>query len=294
MTAYTESDVRASLRRVWPDPAAAETAEIRALGGGSEPRTFLAVAGPLRYVLRLPLASLPPLLDLATEARAMRAAARAGLAPDVVAVDLEAGLLLTQYYAGSCSPELVRRPAVMATIVRALRALHRLDVDLPDYAVARIAASYLAELDRGGAQSRPGERDWADELARLGRDFDAAYPPTAFCHNDLAAANILGDSVAARFIDFEYAGRGTPLLDLASFAGMNGLAEDGRQRLLDEYYGKTAAPPLRDLDGTIRMLWLLAYFWARVAEQRVPRAQAPADFVTQIGAILRKSDTWRR
>lgn len=290
MTAYRAEQVRAALRRVWPDAATAEAAEMRALGGGSEPRTFLAAAGPLRYVLRLPLESLPPLLDLATEARAMRAAAAAGLAPDVVAVDLDAGLLLTQYHLGSSTPALVRRPHVIATVVRALRALHRLDVDLPVYAVARIAGRYLAELARGGAQSLPDEREWADELMTLGRDFDTAFPPTAFCHNDLAAANILTDAAAARFIDFEYAGRGTPLLDLASFAGMNGLAEAERRRLLDEYYGKTAAAPvLRDLDGAIRMLWLLAYFWARVAGERAPRARAPAELVTSIGATLRQS-----
>lgn len=289
MTAYSETEVRAALARVWPDAATVGTAEIRALGGGSEARTFLATAGRRRYVLRLPLESLPPLLDLAAEARAMRAAAEAGLAPNVVAVDLEAGLLLTEYHEGSWTPELVREPAAIAAVVRALRRLHGLDVDLPVYAVARIAASYFAELERRGARAAGQEGDWAGELTRLGRDFDAAHPPTAFCHNDLAAANILGDAVAARFIDFEYAGRGTPLLDLASLAGLNGLAKDERQRLLDEYYGKTAAPALRDLDGAIRMLWLLAYFWARVAEQRAPGAQAPAQLVAQIGAILRQS-----
>lgn len=290
MTAYTEADVRAALRRVWPGSATTETAQIRALGGGSEPRTFLAAAGSLRYVLRLPLATLPPLLDLATEARAMRAAAAAGLAPAVVAVDLDAGLLLTEYHAAETMSELVRRPLVRARILRALQALHRLDVDLPVYAVARIAASYLAELERSGACALAEERRWADELVTLGRHFDAAYPPTAFCHNDLAAANILANGAAARFIDFEYAGRGTPLLDLASFAGMNGLAENERRLLLDEYYGRTAAAPaLRDLDSAIRMLWLLAYFWARVAEQRAPRAQAPAELVTSIGATLRQS-----
>lgn len=288
MTAYAETEVRAALRRVWPDPATVEAAHIRALGGGSEPRTFLAVAGSLRYVLRLPLESLPPLLDLATEVRAMRAAAEAGLAPDVVAVDLDAELLLTTYHAGSWTPDIVRQPLVIATTVRALRSLHRLDVDLPVYAVARIAASYLSELERSGVRAVGDERDWAEELTRLGRHFDAAYPPTAFCHNDLAAANILADTAAAKFIDFEYAGRGTPLLDLASFAGMNGLAENERRRLLDEYYGPTgAAPSPRDLDGAIRMLRLLAYFWARVAEGRAPHSRTPTELVASIGASLR-------
>lgn len=290
MTALTETEVRGALRRVWPREATVETAQIRALGGGSEPRTYLATAGRLRYVLKLPLASLPPLLDLATEARAMRAAAAADLAPAVVAVDLDAALLLTEYLAGSSTPERLRQPAVRATVVRALHALHRLDVDVPVYAVAQIAASYLTELERSGARAQPRERGWADELARLGRHFDATYPPTAFCHNDLAAANIIVDTVAAKFIDFEYAGRGTPLLDLAGLAGMNGFAENERRLLLDEYYGKTAAAPApRDLESAIRMLWLLAYFWARVGELRAPSAQAPAELIASIGATLRQS-----
>ena len=288
MTMYTDAEVRAALRRVWPDAATVETAQVRALGGGSAPRSFLAVAGRQRYVLRLPLAGLPPLLDLATEARAMRAAAAAGCAPAVVAVDLEAGLLLTEWRAGGWTPELVRQPLIMERIVRVLRALHRLDVELPVYAVAGIASRYLTELDASATRAfRPQERDWADELLRLGRHFDATYPPTAFCHNDLTAANILTDPIAARLIDFEYAGRGTPLLDLASLAGMNDFKEVERRQLLVEYYGASvAAPDLRDLDNAIRMLRLLGYFWARVGEERAPSSRSPAELLTSIGTTL--------
>jgi aminoglycoside phosphotransferase (APT) family kinase protein len=290
VTVYDEAGVRAALRRVWPDSATVESARIRPLGGGATPRSFLAVARDRCHVLRLPLASPPPLLDLATEARAMRAAARAGCAPAVVAVDLAEGLLLTEYMPSACTPDLVRQPAFVATIVGVLRALHRLDVGLPVYAVGRIAASYFAELELGATRAHsPEERGWADEVVTLGRHFDATYPPTVFCHNDLAASNILVDSAAARLIDFEYAGRGAPLLDLASLAGMNHFAELERRQLLDEYYGASGAvPALRDLDNAIRMLRLLAYFWARVGEERAPASRSPAQLVTSIGATLRQ------
>jgi aminoglycoside phosphotransferase (APT) family kinase protein len=288
---YAEAEVRAALHRVWPDAATIDRVQLRALGGGSAPRSFLAVAGGQRYVLRLPLAGLPPLLDLAAEARAMRAAAAAGCAPAVIAVDLDAQLLLTEYLPGGWEPDLVRQPAIVASIVRTLLALHRLDVDLPVYAVGEIASSYLAELDRSATHAlRAAERDWADELLSVGRHFDATHPPTAFCHNDLAASNILTDVAAARLIDFEYAGRGAPLLDLASLAGMNDFTEAERRQLLVEYYGASAAAPqLRELDHAIRMLRLLAYFWARVGEERDPSSQAPAELVTSIGATLRRN-----
>jgi len=147
----------------------------------------------------------------------------------------------------------------------------------------------LAALDAGAVHLTAEERSWADELMRLGRHFDASYAATAFCHNDLAAANILIDGAAARLIDFEYAGRGTPLLDLASLAGMNDFLVVQRRQLLDEYYGKApAAPTLRDLGNAIRMLRLLAYFWARVAEQRITDTDAHAELAVSIAATLRQ------
>lgn len=284
-----DRDVRAALQRVWPEAVSAASLGILRLGGGEEPRTFLVVAGTQRRVLRLAGGSLPPLLDLAAEARALRAAAAAGLAPAVVAVDAAAGLLLTEYLEGPCTPERVREPRTRARIVAALRALHGLEVDLPVYAVGGIAARYLAELEAAGAVLGARERDWAGELLEGGRRFDAEHSPTAFCHTDLAAVNILFDGAAAKFIDFEYAGRGAPLLDLASFAGMNGFAEHERRQLLAEYYGPaSAAPGLGELDGAIRLSRLLAYFWARVAQQRAPAARAPAELAAAIGATLRQ------
>ena len=289
MTA-AEPDVRAALRRVWPDAATLEKVQIRGLGGGLMARSFLAVAGGRRHVLRLPVASSMAWLDLESEARAMRGAAAAGLAPAVIAVDVEAGLLLTDYQATLRTPGLLRQPTTVTMIVRLLRALHRLQVHLPIYSVRHFASTYLTALAKFTTLAPTAEEQkWADELTRLGRRFDMSYAPAAFCHNDLSAANILVDGAAARLIDFEYAGLGAPLLDLASLAGMNDFEEAQRRQLLDEYYGTApAAPTMRDLDNAIRMVRLLAYFWSRVAEQRLADAHAHAELKASIGATLRR------
>jgi aminoglycoside phosphotransferase (APT) family kinase protein len=290
VTDAADAGVRAALRRGWPDPRTAETAEIRALRGGLNSRSYLVVAGERRHVLRLPVASAVAWLDLAAEARAMRAAAAADLAPPVIAVDVEAGLLLTDYRAAPWTPELARRPAAVARVAHLLRALHRVSVDLPVYSVRWFATTYLAAL--AGERARPlsaEEARWAGELTTLGEKFDAEHPPAAFCHNDLAAANILGDAAAARLIDFEYAGHGAPLLDLASFAGMNGLAKSQRRQLLDEYYGTASAmPAMRDLNNAIRLVKLLAYFWGRVAEVRLADARAHTKLAANFGELLRQ------
>jgi thiamine kinase-like enzyme len=253
------------------------------------PRTFLAVAGKQRYVLRLPTASSMALLDLATEARAMSAAAAADLAPAVVAVDIEAGLLLTEYQVMPWTNEMVRAPIAISLIVRALRALHALPIELPVIAIESIAARYLAGLDEDSSSPMTeDDRQWGAELLRLARHHEGIHLPTAFCHNDLVASNILTDGAAARLIDFEYAGRGTPLLDLANLAGMNDFTEAQRGLLLAEYYGAPAAAPLvRELDNAIRMVRLLGYFWARLAARRVDGATAYLRLAAEIGATLK-------
>ncbi len=284
-----DDSVRVALRRVWPDPATVDKAQIRAISGGVSPRTFLAVAGKQRYVLRMPTASSMALLDLESEAYAMRAAAAADLAPPVVAVDVEAGLLLTEYRIMPWTNEMVHEPIAISTIVRLLRALHSLPVELPVIAIEDIATRYLGEL--GGDAPRPmttDDRRWADELLRLARHHEANHLPTAFCHNDLVASNILTDGATARLVDFEYAGRGAPLLDLANLAGMNGFTEPQRRRLLAEYYREPApVSRARDLDNAIRMVRLLAYFWARVAARRTGDADAYLRFAAEISATLK-------
>jgi aminoglycoside phosphotransferase (APT) family kinase protein len=290
MTPSDEVRVRAALRRVWPDSGDVEKVQIRALGGGFNARSYLAVGGGRRHVLRLPVAGSVAWLDVATEARAMRGAAEADLAPAVIAVDVEAGLLLTDYRMTLWTPGLVQQSTAIALIARLLRDLHRVPVDLPVYSIDHFTKQYVSELAKTAAHvSSAEERRWADELARLGRQFDLSFRPTAFCHNDLVAANILLDGAAARLIDFEYAGRGTPLLDLASLAAMNDFAEAHKRQLLDEYYGTAAAAPtLRDLDNAVRMVRLLAYFWGRVAEQRLVEAHAHSELAANIGASLRQ------
>jgi thiamine kinase-like enzyme len=285
---HDEATVRAALRRVWPDPATADTAQIRALGGGLNPRSYLVVAGSRRCVLRVPTPGVAALLDIATEVRAMRAAAAAGLAPAVVGVDTAEGILLTEYRLLPWTPEMARDAANIPRIAALLRVLHGVAVELPVFQVERIAGEYLAALDaRGGATMSRAERSWAEELLRLARHFDANCAPTAFCHNDLVAANVLDGAATLLLVDFEYAVRSAPLLDLASLAGMNDYTHAQRRDLLFAYYGDSAAVTAIDLDSAVRMVRLLAFFWARMGERHDGRNDAYARLAAHLSETLK-------
>jgi thiamine kinase-like enzyme len=267
------------LRTLLPGLSAAEisAARFRPLAGGVNRRSFLVAAGGHEHVLRLPIAGGEALLDVETEAAAMRAAASAGVAPQVVAVDAANGLLLTEYRANAkpWTPAAARKPENIERLARLLRSLHAIEVDLPAYAAERIARGYLTALAAGASPelARLGGariRAWADELLDLARNYDAAHPAAAFCHNDLVAANVLDDGGLV-LVDFEYAVRGSPLLDLAGLAGMNDFSAAAQRDLLAAYHRNDAVPhaDVIALERAVRMVRLMAFFWARVGGSRV-------------------------
>jgi thiamine kinase-like enzyme len=76
-------------------------------------------------------------------------------------------------------------------------------------------------------------------------------------------------------VDFEYAVRAAPILDLASLAAMNDYGDAECRELLAAYAGGTArAIPPGKLVETMRMVRLMSYFWARLGELRAPTADA--------------------
>jgi thiamine kinase-like enzyme len=103
-------------------------------------------------------------------------------------------------------------------------------------------------------------------------DYVSRYPPSAVCHNDLVAANVL-EARDLLLVDFEYAARAAPILDLASLAAMNDFTDDDRRKLLHAYYASSNAPVSpAELADVVRMVRLMAFFWARALPEEL-RAQ---------------------
>jgi thiamine kinase-like enzyme len=286
-----ESAARAALVRLLG--AAAANASVTPLRGGINRRSYLVAATGKQWVLQLPVPGAAGLLDVAAEAAVMSAASRAGLAPPVVGFDAEHGVLLTEYRAGA-RPWTPADARTAPNVIRAgalLRSLHEISADAPVYVAERFAREYLAALSAGAELKRARlderARNWATELLDLARRFDAAHSPSALCHNDLVAANVLDDGDLV-LVDFEYAVRGAPILDLAGLAGLNDYGERECRELLDAYFGEARARvSLAELASAVRMVRLVAYFWARVGELRVTDAESYSELAAQLDRTLR-------
>ncbi len=90
--------------------------------------------------------------------------------------------------------------------------------------------------------------------------------PIIFGHHDLLPANFLGERDRIWLIDFEYAGFGTPLFDLANLASNSDFSDSESERLLVAYFGAPPGPELRRAFAAMRVASLLREaMWSMVS-----------------------------
>jgi thiamine kinase-like enzyme len=215
------------------------SSEPVALGGGITNHNFRARFGEHDAVLRIAGAETELLgIDRAAEHVATAAAAKLGLAPEVLAFLPEHTCLVTRFVE-AVPVATVDGPAV----ARCLRTFHEHAPALPTaFDVPRIARDYLALAEARGAAPSRAASDAAEVAERIaaavrGHPEHAVVP----CHDDLLNANILGDAAdRVWLVDWEYAGMGDRYFDLGNLSVNNGFTEDDDRALLAAYWDEPA------------------------------------------------------
>lgn len=261
---------------------------VRPLDGGLGGRSALAAAVGRRWVVRLAARTRAGALALPVEARVTDAAAALGIAPRVAAADERSGALITEYLAGarSMTRQTLASPQNAGRIARLLRRLHGLELALREFDPEAYAAAYTRGLDDAlGAI----DRRRVDELFELARAYRARYPSEVLCHNDLVASNVLDDG-DLKLVDFEYAVTAAPVLDLAGIAALNDFDDDG-WRLAEAYYEGMRVPfSWGELRKVVRLVRLIAYFWALSSALAAGGRGPYAEFAERAAAALDGTD----
>ncbi len=215
-----------------------EAVDPEPLSGGITNANFVVTCGGRKYFVRagddIPVHGVMRFNELA----ASRAAAAAGISPQVL--HHEPGVLVLEHIDGKTyAEEDVRAPANLPRILPLVRRCHR---DIPKHFrgpalvfwVFQVLRDYAATLRDGG--SRMTAR--LPELLATADRLEAAVGPVdiVFGHNDLLAANFIDDGERLWLIDYDYAGFNSPLFDLGGLASNNGLDESQERWLLEEYF----------------------------------------------------------
>lgn len=225
-------DAETLAARIWPD----RELEVEPIGGGITNHNFKVTVDGEAFVLRIAGADTELLgIDRRAEHAAARAAADAGVGPEVV--DFVDGSLVTRFVEGRPAPvEEIRRPDTLREVADLLRRVH----DGPGFP-ATFDSFAVVEIYRWRAEERgvriPPEYERAkaraDELkAKLGPQ------PERPCHNDLLNANFIRSPGGIRIVDWEYAGMGDRFFDLANFSVNHELTDAEVDTVLDAYFGE--------------------------------------------------------
>lgn len=245
-----------------PSLARAQELTITPLPGGLTNMSHLVTADGAQYAVRVSGASGKALgIDRADEAEALRRVEAAGIGPEVVTFLLPEGHLVTHYLADARTLTLdeFTGPQMIPRVAARLRDIHGLDP------IGRVFDPYgdiLRWLDiaKGQHVSRPAQLGpLLEQVTEIEHHRD---PPRSqenvLCHNDPYYLNFLDDG-SLWVIDWEYAGMGDPMYDLAGVG--HALDGTGRNLLLESYFGEIDGRLRRDLDDLIAVYicWNIAW-----------------------------------
>jgi thiamine kinase-like enzyme len=197
------------------------------------------------WCLRLPGQGTEAYIDRKVEAVNARAAAAAGVSPEVVFVDPALGVMLTRYVPATVTmtPELFcSRHGAPERAGALFRRLHDgAGTFAFRFELFAMIDNYLKLLADLGAELPEGYHAVVAEADAVRRALAARDWPLAPCHCDPLCENFLDAGDRMWLVDWEYSGMNDPMWDLGDLSVEAGFAEEQDEELLKGYFGGAVA-----------------------------------------------------
>ncbi len=264
MKAEKDPVARAAGLACWSGPVTPEP-----LAGGITNKNYVVRDRGNRFVVRIgddiPVHQVMRFNELA----ASRAAAAAGLSPDVV--HSERGAIVFRFIEGkTLTAEDVRPPDMLKRILPLIRRCH---AEVPKHLRGPVLIFWVFHILRDYAGSlRDGKSRALGNVPRLlaaGAELEAMVGPidVVFGHNDLLPGNFIDDGKRLWLIDWDYAGFNSPLFDLGNLSSNNDIAPAEERWLLETYFDRPLTAELERRCRAMKCASLLREtMWSMVSE----------------------------
>lgn len=197
------------------------------------------------FCLRLPGHGTEAYIDRANEAVAARAAAAAGVGPEVIHADAVSGIMVTRFLGGAVTMEPGRfrdRAGAAGRAGAAFRRLHRSGARFPArFDLFAMIDDYLRVLANRDVALPRGYHDVVAEAGGAVRAaLDAGPVALVPCHCDPLCENFLDDGARMWIVDWEYSGMNDPMWDLGDLSVEGGFDTAQDEAMLRAYFGGEA------------------------------------------------------
>jgi len=238
-------DVRAALDRLGIRAAVeGGCATVERLGGLTN-RVYLITRPNRNTVLRIPGAGTEEYINRKVEAVAARAAARAGVSPEVLAVT-EDGLMLTVAIADAVTMSPENFAAIPGAPTRAAHVLRKLHTSGETFdfrfELFSMIDDYLKILSGKTVDLPAGYHDVLSSAETVRQALNAHPLPLAPCHCDPLSENFIDAGGRMWLVDWEYSGMNDPLWDIGDVIVEAKLAPDKEAEFIHAYFGGTPMP----------------------------------------------------
>ncbi len=192
------------------------------------------------YCLRLPGAGTEEYIDRAVEAHNARAAAAAGVSPEVVHADPGSGIMVSHFLDGTVtmSPDEFRqRDGSPARAAKAMRKLHTSGQTFQfRFELFAMIDDYLKILSGKTVDFPEGYHEVLKEAEIVRSAIDAHPADLAPCHCDPLCENFLDDGSTMWIVDWEYSGMNDPLWDLGDLSVEAGFDDAQDREMMAAYF----------------------------------------------------------
>ncbi len=252
---------------------------LQRIGTGLGSRTYRAERAGRVYALRFaPADERGEGFDPRWEHAVRTVAGAAGLAPEVVRSDPDAGILVSRWVEGSSWDAVaLDDPGRIAAVAALMRSIHALAPPVPARRIG--VADWIAHYERalGGSVTIVDDgaalRAAAGVRLRLLAQTDEDAP--ALCHSDLHALNLIETPTGLLALDWEYAHVGDRFWDVVGWSCACDWTDATRAVLLERYLGRE--PSARERTRFVAVGWLYDYvgvLWSELFLRRAADAEA--------------------
>ena len=221
------------------DGAEASTLDISRLGGLTN-LVFRVTNGDDVICLRLPGEGTQEYIDRKAEAHNARAAAAAGVAPEVIFANPESGLMATKFLEGyeTMSPELfASRPGAASRAGKAFAKLHNSGQKFDfRFELFSMIDEYLEILSKKKVEFPDGYHDVLESSQAVREALDTRQGILAPCHCDPLCENFLDDGTTMWIVDWEYSGMNDPMWDLGDLSVEGGFGAKADEDMMNAYF----------------------------------------------------------